>query len=242
MRRKKYNWDLPEKIRNRLGESSYGRQRVIFEENHLLIILHAPPGSTDLHRDTRVFLRKPSGEWQSDGKEYGEAKLKTLIESYQSLFQKLEDDYEKQKTADDLFQLLELLVPVSRAANNFAEALQEARTHAQADSFLIVMRDKASSFQRNFELLLADAKLSLDYKIAKNSELQASEAQKMAASQHKLNLLAAITFPLMAVATIFGMNLMSGFEDAESFYFWLVFAAGIVLGLVTMKWVTNSKK
>ena len=40
--------------------------------------------------------------------------------------------------------------------------------------------------------------------IAKSAEIQAAKAEEMATAQHKLNVLAAITFPVMAVATLFG--------------------------------------
>ena len=43
MKRKEFSWQLPEKIVHRLGDTSYGRQRAIFEDDHLLIILHLPP-------------------------------------------------------------------------------------------------------------------------------------------------------------------------------------------------------
>ena len=37
-------WSLPEAIRVRLGQTTYGRQRAMFEEGHLLLVLHKPPG------------------------------------------------------------------------------------------------------------------------------------------------------------------------------------------------------
>ena len=36
------SWELPESIRKRLGDDA-GRQRLMDEEGHLLMILHQPP-------------------------------------------------------------------------------------------------------------------------------------------------------------------------------------------------------
>ena len=44
-------WNLPEAIRVRLGQSTYGRQRAIVEEGHLLLVLHKPPGPDDRGRE-----------------------------------------------------------------------------------------------------------------------------------------------------------------------------------------------
>jgi Mg2+ and Co2+ transporter CorA len=63
----------------------------------------------------------------------------------------------------------------------------------------------------------------------------------MATAQHKLNVLAAATFPLMAVATLFGMNLIHGLEG-RPFYCWLVFAAGCGVGVLTMQWVMRQSR
>jgi hypothetical protein len=42
------DWDVPAKIRARLGTTA-GRQRLIQEDGHLLLVLHAPPGADDCY-------------------------------------------------------------------------------------------------------------------------------------------------------------------------------------------------
>ncbi len=63
----------------------------------------------------------------------------------------------------------------------------------------------------------------------------------MADAQHKLNLLAAVTFPLMAVAALFGMNLLHGYENEPPVVFWSVLGIGVIIGIYTQKWVTRKK-
>ena len=58
-------WSMPEAIRLRLGQTTYGRQRAIFEQGHLLLVLHKPPGPDDRTRDGVLFWRNPTGDWQA---------------------------------------------------------------------------------------------------------------------------------------------------------------------------------
>ncbi len=105
MKRKQYGWQLPIEIENRLGESSYGRQRAIYEANHLLLILHTIPNEDDIFRDAVVFLRKPDGSWYCNGRDGGEKKLHNLLTSYQERYQKFEAEYETAKSAKALFAI-----------------------------------------------------------------------------------------------------------------------------------------
>ena len=63
----------------------------------------------------------------------------------------------------------------------------------------------------------------------------------MATAQHKLNVLAAITFPVMAVATLFGMGLIHGLENRSPYLFWCIFALGFVMGIITKRWVSGKR-
>ncbi|MCP4149615.1 MAG: hypothetical protein GY757_17850 [bacterium] len=242
MKRTQYKWTLPEAIEVRLGQTTYGRQRAMYEEEHLLLILHQLPDTDQVRRECIVFLRDPEGKWFCNGQGNGEYKLNALIKSYKDMHDKLELEYDNANTSEALFQLIEKTTPVSRSAQNLHKALQSAREYLRKETFVIGLRDEAYEIARNFDLLSTDLKTALDFRLAMNSEAQAKQAQQMTESQHKLNILAAITFPLMAAATIFGMNLPNGFESANPLIFWLVFFAGISIGLFTKSWVTREKE
>ena len=237
MARKQFNWHLPPEVETRLGVSTYGRQRAIYEAEHLLIILHGPPDPDEKERTPHVFLRKPNGSLWWNGLENGEAKLRSLLTAYGDTYEKHEHAYEHSQSAAALFEALEHLSPISRAAGNMRNALQEARDFVRDDPFLIAMRDEAYEMSRSYELLFTEVQHALDYRIALSSELQAAKAEELAVSQHKLNVLAAVTFPLMAIGTVFGMNLFHGLEGMGPALFWFVFAGGLVVGLLTMMWV-----
>jgi len=242
MKRKIFQWTLPPEIERRLGDSSYGRQRAIFEAGNLLLILHAPPGPDDLTREFRVFLRAADGRYQCNGIADGQVQLRRLLADYRTLYDELEETYQKAHTSEELFRLLESVAPAGRSAGNMRDALQAAREYVKEDTLLIAMRDEAYEVARNFEILLGDVRSALDFRIARNAEMQAAKSAEMALAQHKLNVLAAITFPLMAIATLLGMNLAHGFENAPPIFFYLVFALGLIVGLAVKSWVTNGEK
>ena len=239
MKRRTFNWKLPPEIEARLGEGSFGRQRAIFESGHLLVILHAPPAPGTIERESVLFLRKPDGALLCNGFEGGEHKLRKLLADYRAAWEECDKAYDAAETAEDLFRLLEKVAPLNRSSTNLANALQAARDYVKQDRFLIGMRDESYEVSRAFDLLLADAKLKLDYRMAKNAEAQALRAEEMARAQHKLNIMAAMTFPLMALATLLGMNLIHGLENRSPIWFVAVLGLGVAVGFVVKRWVVR---
>jgi Mg2+ and Co2+ transporter CorA len=239
MKRKKINWTLPPAIEDRLGENSYGRQRAIFEDDHLLIILHLPPAVGTIERESSLYLRNPDGALFANGVKGGDFHLRKLLADYRARWEECDKLYDMAESAEDLFQLLEKVAPLNRASTNMANALQAARDYVKEDKFLISMRDESYEISRAFELLLNDAKLKLDYRIAKNAEVHAAIADQTAAAQNKLNIMAAMTFPIMALATVLGMNLTSGLEDRSPLLFIGILTTGVIMGLLVKRWVTR---
>ena len=235
--RREYDWHLPEKITRRLGRSSYGRQRSIFEDGHLLIILHTPP-ETDTHkRETVVFYRSPDGQWMCNGKGDGLGKLTRLIGRYEELWSKLDAKYDQGKSPRELFDLLQAINPLRRAAADMYAALQSAREAVRGDGDIIERRDRAYEIQRQYDLLLEDVKNAHNFRIAQNAEEDAQVSREAVQAQHRLNVLAAIFFPLVTLAGLFGMNLPSGLNDFGIGAFWMIFAAGLILGAFLRGWV-----
>ncbi len=239
MKRKPLNWTLPPEIEARLGESTYGRQRVIAEADHLLIILHQPPITDSLDREPAIFLRKPDGTLLANGYDQGGHKLRALLGDYRQRWEECDKEYDSAVTAEQLLKLLEKLAPLNRSSTNLARTMQAARDAAKNDKFLIGMRDESEEISRAFELLTSDAKLKLDYRIASNTEAQAEQARLMITAQHRLNVLAAITLPLMAVATVLGMNVVHGLEGRTPILFLFVLALGLMIGIFVKRWVAR---
>ena len=236
MKRKQYSWELPPAIERRLGPKSYGRQRIIAEDDHVLIILHGVLSKDQDFPEEHVFLYSPDGSLQGNGKPKGEKQLRQLLAEFDSTFDELEEQCKAASTASELFASLDLVTPIKRTTTHLYETLQAAR-QAIDENLFIELRDEAYMVSRSYDLLHEEIKSSLDYRIAKNTEKQAKQAAEALKAQNRLNILAAFTFPLISLATIFGMNLISGLEDLSPAVFWAVFIVGTIVGLALKGWV-----
>ena len=65
--------------------------------------------------------------------------------------------------------------------------------------------------------------------------------EQSARSGHRLNVLAALFFPLTALTSFFGMNLPLGMEKASLWSTAVVLLGGCALGGAMLSWVTGVK-
>lgn len=224
-------WRLPEKIKERLGETA-GRQRAIVEGEHLLLVLHKLPTDDSYKRDAALFWRQPNGEWKSsDGRE-GIGTVRTHLDAYVKALQNLEDDYEKANSATEHFCVLEAIVPISRAAKNQAATLQAARDALPDALDIITLRDIASDIERGTEIVHADAKNALDYKIARQAEEQSRLGNELSEAGNRLNLLAALFLPMSVIGAAFGSSLKSGLEESGPWLFWALLCGALMIGFL----------
>jgi Mg2+ and Co2+ transporter CorA len=232
-------WDIPIKIRERFGDEA-GRQRAMNAEGHLLLVLHDPPGPHERYRKARLVWRNPAGLWSCNIDGSVTNLLKKHVAAYQQRAEQLENDLHAAACAADYFQLLQAVTPLHRASHNLHATLQQAREMIPDDHEIIVARDSAGDLERAMELLQLDAKNALDYTIAERAELQAQRSLEMAASAHRLNVLAALFCPVTAISAIFGMNFASGLESiAKPWLFWGVLVIEFVVGLVLVRAVAK---
>ncbi|PCK07579.1 MAG: hypothetical protein COA42_13610 [Alteromonadaceae bacterium] len=219
-------WKLPKEIVRRLG-SRAGKQRVIAERGHILLVLHKPPLKNESHRKSVFFWRNAEGVWGSSERGAGLTGLDEYLDNYERIEDALDEAYEKAVNARDFFDLLEQLAPVQRSVQNMSKALQAARE--VAGEVFIDSRDKAEELSRNIELLYIDSKNGLDYAMAKRAEEQAEMQKKALTAGHRLNIIMALFLPITAVASLLGMNIPHGLEKSES---WVFFAILGVCGLL----------
>lgn len=235
------SWDIPEAIRNRLGRGA-GPQRSMLEEGHLLVIVHRMPGPDERERVPVFFHRSPEGNWRgSESKAQGPTAMTEFLTAYENRIHQLEDAETKASSATDYHLLLETTAPVLRASRGLHRAMQEARDMVKNDRELINFRDKAAGIERSAELLMQDAQFGLNYTAARQSEAQAESSAQMAASAHRLNILAALFLPLTALCSVFGMDIHSGLENRPD-YFWGIIGAGIMLGLMVSVLVARGNR
>lgn len=235
-------WNLPEALHARVGRTTYGRQRAILEDGHVLLVLHKPPGPDDVEREGVLCWRSPAGDWQVNRGGAGPAAVKRHIQLYEEVETKAVQDYEAAGNSTALFNLLEVLTPIVRAARSMHAAIQAARESVGNDPFLIELRDLAYEVDRNLELLIEDVRNAIQYRMAREAEEQARLTRQALHASHRLNILAALFFPLMAVASVFGMNFAHGFNEHDPKIFWLTALISAALGFAIKGWVLAKPK
>jgi hypothetical protein len=225
------NWNLPEIFVQRLGTHA-GKQRTMSHGGHLLLILHDVPEPHVPERRGLLYWHDEGGAWRTSDQSDDLGALDALLDRYQARIDRLEAALDAATVSKDYFEILKASAPTQRSSAHLAQALQAAREALPEERRLIDLRDRAAEIQRAAELVHAEAQHGLEYEIASNAEAQAQLANDVAIASNRLNLLAALFFPLTAVTSAFGMNLKSGFEGiGETLLFWLVMAAGLAMGL-----------
>jgi hypothetical protein len=232
-------WKLPDEITRRVG-SSTGKQRIIAENDHVLIVLHKAPLKHENRRESLFLWRNPEGSWEASERGGGLAALDDYLENYSNIEETLDDSYEKAVDAANFFSLLERIAPVQRALKNMSKTLQDARQIVGEE--LIDHRDKADELHRNIELLYIDSKNGLDYAIAKKAEEQSEMQRQALVAGHRLNIIMALFLPITAMASLLGMNIPHGLEKSPSWVFVAIIAICTLLGLFMRSWVLKSPK
>ena len=200
------SWLLPEVFRRRMGED-VGRQRLMREEGQHLVVLHQIPKAEDKgRREGAFFWIDNEGNWKSAPESGGRSALRAHVESYAARARHLDELLEITNSADEVHEVIDQAAPVQRAARNMAEVLQDLRVALPDDGKVLAIRDMAIGVERSMDLLVQDAKSSLDYLIAKSAGEQAKAAASATEEARKLNRLAAFFFPLVTLAAVFGIN------------------------------------
>jgi len=179
-------------------------------------VLHELPAPGEDERRGAFFWRKPNGHWEFSGRGSGLKPLQEHVRAYDQAEEALDKEYAQAQDAQDYFAILKKLAPLVHAAKNLHATLQAAREAIPDDRDIISLRDWAYELERSFELLYGDAKAALDYSIAQKAEEEAVLSRQAIQTAHRLNILAAIFFPLTAIGSVFGMNLRSGLEQAPT--------------------------
>jgi hypothetical protein len=232
-------WQVPDEIRNRLGKK-VGRQRAMFAEGHLVLVLHAPPKPDEDERRPRFIWRSPDGAWRSSEGGQGPGVVYRHLDEFTDVIQHYDEQEDRASKATEYFALLDALGPVHRAARNCYQVFQDARQLRPDDREIINFRDRAYENERRAELLYQGAKNSLEFSIAKRVEEQAEVSHRMSVAAHRLNVMAAFFFPIATLSAIFGVNMVHGLERAHAPYSFLALvAAGLAGGILLTRYITR---
>lgn len=235
-------WDVPQEFRDRLGDD-VGRQRLMESEGHLLLVLHAPPKVDENRRQGRLFWRHANGDWKPQALKHGEHTVGDLLTEYETRVGELSCDEDVACDPKSYFRILSELNPLLRSARNLYEVLQAARQACKQDRGLILLRDRAYALSRQIELLQLDTKNNLELIQAEQAEHQAESSRRQANAAHRLNVLAALFFPVATLTAIFGMTLGHGLETIDAQHApWpmlMVLGGGLTIGVILAMMLTR---
>ena len=233
-------WELPETIWNRLGPEP-GRQRLMDEEGHLLLILHAVPSAADdENRTAALFWRRPDGTWKSAPEPGGLMALQEHLKAFREKIHGLDEEVERAVGPKDYFSILQEVQPVLRSTRHLMEVLQAAREARKDEAALIGFRDEAAALERGADLVAGDAKAGMDFSLAKSAQEQSEAAHRNNVEASRLNRLVAFFFPLATLVSFFSMSdagLVLGTASN-----WVVVALGIVFGTIVLLVVTRGRR
>lgn len=226
------NWQLPQELRRRIG-LAVGRQRIMEHEGHLVIVAHEVPSAREDRRQGVLLWRDDNGQWEASNGEPGGAAIELLLDRYEKRIDQFEQTEVSAQGSDQYLPLLEGLAPVTRAIRNLHAVLGEARKALTEEIQLINHRDRAYDLSRTAELTYQFAKDSMDVAVVRKAEEQAAASAKMEAAAHRLNIMAALFFPLATLGGIFGTTLTDGWSWAEtSTPFYLFLGGGLLAGII----------
>lgn len=226
-------WALPDNLRKRLGDRA-GRQRVVAEAGHAVLVLHRVPRAHERTRHPVVFWRKPTGEWNVDPGTDSIQSLIEHVESYAEALEELEERIEHAKRATEFFTILQRAQPLVRATRNMHAAINQLKELCATTPLieeLVGVRDRAYELERWADFVAADAENGMEFMVAQHAEETADLSVRIASETHRLNLLAAVCLPVTALGAILGMNLTSGLEMLpQPVVFWVIVAAAFGFG------------
>lgn len=241
-------WELPESITARLGKSA-GRQRLIAEEGHVLLVLHQLPEPEEHERRPLLVWRSAEGAWRaaSSGKEgpsgEGLTALRHHLGHFFTRLAELDARADGAKGAADYFAVLGAAQPLHRTARNLHRALQELREQLEGDPEIVALRDRAYDIERTAELLVEDAKNGLEFTVAKESEAQSKVSLSIAEESRRLNALAAVCLPLSALSAVVGASIPTGLELLPApGIFWFLIAGALALGFALRRSIQVSPR
>ncbi|MFK7821428.1 MAG: CorA family divalent cation transporter [Planctomycetaceae bacterium] len=232
-------WTVPQIFRDRLGDEP-GRQRSMESDGHLLLVLHKAPKAGQNMRTARILWRDPEGTWKCNDGTDGLPALEQHLSEYDDVLMSLDDAEHNANEAKQYLQVLTRLAPVLRAARHQHATLQSAREAVPKERALINARDHAYRLERTIELLMSDARGSLDVATLQQSEEQATSNAAMAQASHRLNILAALFLPLATISGLLGVDFPHPGRDGDflplwqpTYYpFWGMVGVGLGVGIL----------
>jgi hypothetical protein len=230
------NFQIERDLREQLSGRP-GHQRCVVGQSELLVVVHEVPEAGIPERKAMFFWRKHDGSWlQSSGA--GLSELGHLLDRYTKAIDANEELLEKTESTELVFKILKHAGPLTRSTRNLVNALEDTLAQEPEDRAILSFRDRARELERAAELLQSDARETLTFWQAEAAEEHARSSDRLGKILFKLNLVTGFFLPLVALGSLFGMNvhLPHFVEDL----FWIIFFGGLVVGVLLLWYVARN--
>lgn len=216
-----------------------GHQRCVVGHDELLLVLHEVPKAGVPEREALFFWRRMDGRWIQPGGP-GLDEVSDLLERYAKVIDANEELMEKTESAQDLFGILRQAGPLARSLRNMVAALEQALVQESDDREVRTYRDRARELERAAELLQIDARETMMFWQAEAAEKHAKSSDRLGNILFKLNLVTGFFLPLVALGSLFGMNV--NLPDFTRSMFWWIFFGGLLVGGLLLRYVAKERK
>lgn len=208
-----------------------GHQRCVEGRDELLLVIHDVPQPGIPEREAVFFWKRQDRRWTQPGGP-GLSELGELLERYADAIDRHESAIDEADTAARIFEILRHSGPLARSTRNLVHALEQTLAADPDDREIRSFRDRARELERAAELLNNDARLALEFLRAERAEEHSRSSARLGRIAFRMNLLAGFFLPLMALSSVFGMNVrIPGFMDPQ---FWGILLAGILIGALLL--------
>lgn len=208
-----------------------GHQRCVEGSGELLLVVHDVPQPRIPERKAIYFWKRQDGHWVQEQGE-GLSGLSGLLDRYASAIDKNEELLDETESAAGIFAILRHAAPINRSIRNMVGALEQVLAIDADDRAIRELRDRARELDRAAELLYADSRMALEFLRAESAEAAARSHERLNRIAFRLNLLAGFCLPLVALASLFGMNV-----DLPVFVkpmFWVILFGGLGVGTLLL--------
>jgi Mg2+ and Co2+ transporter CorA len=214
-----------------------GHQRCVEGRDELLLVVHEVPQPRIPEREAIFFWKRRDGRWTQPGGP-GIAELGELLERYAQAIDRHEMVIDEADTAAEIFGIIRHSGPLARSTRNLVQALEQTLAADHDDREIRTYRDRAKELERAADLLNHDARVALEFWRAERAEEHSRASARLGRIAFRMNLLAGFFLPLMALSSLFGMNVrIPGFMEP---LFWGIFATGILTGAALL-WLVGRR-
>lgn len=230
------NFEIERTLREQLSGRP-GHQRCVVGDAELLLVVHEVPEAGIPERKAIFFWRQHNGKWlQPNGS--GLDELSELLDRYAKAIDANEELLEKTESTELVFKILRHAGPLTRSSRNLVHALEEVIAQEPDDRIILTFRDRARELERAAELLQSDARETLIFWQAEASEEHAKASDRLGKILFKLNLVTGFFLPVVALGSLFGMNV--NLPDFVHELFWVIFIGGLVVGGLLLWYVARN--